>query len=155
MKKELSKQNEIEKELMNNAILHAFCSEDGIRTIQIEKDGNQTTYRAYPQFHGTSTNMENDFMIDHKEPQFLGGIKSYQAPTKMPPILKSIIDCFLLCGKSIDIYYSKKSKQFICNSQLLSLNGTRGYSGIGDNILDALHSCIHSKMLYREYIDIM
>lgn len=139
----------IEQALKDGARLHAFRSGGGLRVISVEKNEQLLSYGEYPWISGALAHAESDFGLSYIE-QYSGknARHIHYLTGASSPVLQDVIDCFILCGESIDIYY--KDNQFICNTTTES-ERCKGYSGIGNDIIKAIHSCIQAKMLYSEF----
>ena len=145
-----NQENYIEKELKDKAKLHIFCSEGGMRIVRLEKNGELLSYGAYPRSPGIASMAANDSRFNHGEYEFSKDVINIKSITGISSILQKIIDCFYLCGDSIDIYYSEREHQFVCSTPSSLSAGGRSYSGVGNGIINAIYSCIHSKMIYQE-----
>lgn len=136
----------LEQALKDGATLRAFLSGGSLRVVRVEKDEKLLSYGEYPYFPGALSHAENDFGSSYEE-QYTGiNAKHTHYLTGAYPLPYDAFDVYLKYGRSFDVFYSKRWKQFICTTPA-PMNMHRNNEilwGSSSGLLSAIVTCLLS-----------
>lgn len=136
----------LEKALEGGAKIHIFRSGGGLRVVRIEKEEKLVSYGEYPYFAGAMEHAENDFGMDYKAQYSGTHSKHTHYLTGAYPMAHDIIDSYIFCGKTLDIFYSKNWNKFVCVTTTTKIDRDENEIiwGSGTSILYAISACFTS-----------
>lgn len=136
----------IEDALKKGARLHAFLSGGGLRVVTIKKGDEELSYAEHPYFPGALAYCDDDFGQDYEQLYLGENPKHSHYLTGAYPYPFDAFDVHLKQGRTFDVFYCERWKQFICTIPAPSIlhRNNEILWGSSSGLLSAIVTCLLS-----------